>query len=93
MAHELDDRMRAVEIGQATLVTTVEANTQMVGHLLTKHDEAIYGDVGEPGIITRLDREEQNTKTTKRTIWLAGSALIGIGAKFGYDLIQHLLEH
>jgi hypothetical protein len=90
MAHELDTRLRAVEVGQATLTQAVQDNTQAMTTLITKHDKTIYGTDETPGLTVRLDREEQNTKNTKRTIWLIVSSFIGIAAKFSYDAISSL---
>ncbi len=92
MAHELDKRLRAVEVGQATLTQAVNDYTTATTALVTKHDKTIHGtgDANNPGLITRLDREEQHTKNTRRTLWLIGSSFIGIAAKLSYDAIQSL---
>jgi len=91
--HELEQRTRAQEVGIATLTQSVDDNTKMVGELLTKHDKTIYGTDANPGLVTRLDREEQNTKRTKKSFWIFCSALIGIIGKFIYDGVAFLFNH
>jgi len=96
MAHELEQRMRAQEVGFATLTQAVDDNTKMVGTLLTKHDVILLGKPGDkdsPGLVTRVDREEQNTKRQKKTFWIFCSALIGIVGKFVYDAVAFFFNH
>lgn len=93
MPHELEARMRAQEVGFATLTQAVDDNTKMVGTLLTKHDKTIYGTDGNPGLVTRLDREEQNTARQKKTFWVFCASLIGIAGKFIYDGVAFLFNH
>lgn len=94
MAHELDARLRAVEVGQAQIVQALQDHTKVVTTLLTKHDKVLYGtgEADNPGIVTRLDREEQSSKNFKRTLWIIASSVIGIAAKFTYDFIPHLFH-
>jgi len=93
MAHELETRMRAMEVGQATLTQVVTDNTTIVSALLTKHDKTIYGTEANPGLVTRLDREEQNTVRAKKSFWIFFTALIGIIGKFVYDGVAYLFNH
>lgn len=91
--HELEPRMRALEVGQATLTQAVQDNTKIVTAIVTKHDKTIYGTDGQPGLVTRLDREEQNTVRQKRSFWLVLSAMIGIVGKFIYDSVSFFFAH
>ena len=91
--HELEPRMRAQEVGIATLTQSVNDNTEMVGKMLTKIDKTVYGTEANPGLVTRIDREEQNTKRQKKTFWIFCSALIGIIGKFVYDGVAFLFNH
>jgi len=93
MAHELETRMRAQEVGIATLTQVVTDNTKMVGAMLTKIDKTVYGTEANPGLVTRVDREEQNTKRQKKTFWIFCSALIGIIGKFLYDAVGFFFNH
>lgn len=93
MAHELEQRMRAQEVGFATLTQAVTDNTKMVGAVLTKIDKTVYGTEANPGLVTRIDREEQNTKRQKRSFWLFLSAMIGIVGKLLYDAVGFFFTH
>ena len=95
MAHELDARLRAVETSQARVEQLITDNIRVTSTLLTKHDKVLYGtgESDNPGIVTRLDREEQSSKNFKRTLWIIASSFIGIAAKFTYDYIPHLFHH
>ena len=77
--HELEERMRAQEVGIATLTQSVDDNTQMVGKMLTKIDKTVYGTDANPGLVTRLDREEQKSKNITRVIWLVITGVVGTG--------------
>lgn len=82
MAHELDSRMRAVEVGQATLTQAVEDYTAQTTLLVTKHDKTLYGTDNTLGIEVRLDREEQKSKTITRAIWIVVTGAIGMGMTY-----------
>ncbi len=81
MAHELDVRLRAVEVGQATLTQAVNDYTVVTSALITKHDKTLYGtgEANNPGLSVRLDREEQKSKTITRLVWLVVTGIVGTG--------------
>ncbi len=92
MNPEQDKRLRGVEQAQGVLTQVVLNHTKVVDKLLTKHDKTIYGEGTEsaPGLTVRMDREEQQTKRTKRAFWIVVSAVTGIGAKLSYDALEYL---
>ena len=90
MAHELDERLRGVELGQARSQQLITDHIKVVDRMLVRVNDTVYGTDANSGLVTRMDREEQNTKRTKRTFWLVASSFIGIGAKLTYDWIQVL---
>ncbi len=81
MAHELEARMRSVETGQATTQQLITDHIKVVDKLLTKHDKILLGtgENNNPGLVTRLDREEQKSKTITRLIWLVVTGVVGTG--------------
>ena len=80
--HELEERMRAQEVGIATLTQSVDDNTQMVGKMLTKIDKTVYGTDANPGLVTRLDREEQKSKNITKIIWIVVTGAVGMGMTY-----------
>jgi hypothetical protein len=89
MAHELDDRLRSVEVGQATLTQAVNDYTVVTSALITKHDKTLYG-TGErdnPGLSVRVDREEQKSKNITRVIWIVVTGAIGMGMTYAATAI------
>lgn len=82
MNPEQDKRLRAVEVGQATLTQVVTNHNETVTKLLTKHDKEIYGTSSAPGLTVRLDREEQKSKNITRLIWIIVSSVVGLGATY-----------
>ena len=90
MNPEQEKRLLDVQLGQATLTQVVVSHTKTVDKLLTKYGDTIYGTDAAPGLTTRMDREEQQTKRTKRAFWIVVSALTGIGAKLSYDVLAYL---
>ncbi len=82
MAHELDERLHKVEIGQATTNQLISDHITVVDTLLTKHDNTIYGTDNSPGLTVRLDREEQKSKNITRVIWIVLTGAIGMGMTY-----------
>ena len=82
MAHELDTRMRAVEVGQTRLETTIVDNIKLTSKLLTKYGDTIYGNDDTPGLDKRLDREEQKSKNITRLVWIVVTGVVGMGMTY-----------
>ena len=79
--------------------------TPILGKRIPGHDDTtmtrtayktaitLYGEGSEPGLVVRVDREEQNTVRQKRSFWLVLSAMIGIIGKFIYDGVAFFFNH
>ncbi len=80
MAHELDERLRAVEQGQVRTETLLTDNIQQTYALLTKVTDTIYDD--KDGLVVRVDREEQKSKNITRVIWIVLTGAIGMGMTY-----------
>ena len=87
MAHELDERLRAVEGGQIRLETTITDNIDLTSKLLTKYGDTIYGTDDTPGLDKRLDREEQKSKNITRVIWIVVTGAVGMGMTYAATTI------
>lgn len=82
MAHELDARLRAVEQGQVRTEQLITDHITVVDKLLGKTARTLYGEGSEPGLVVRVDREEQKSKAITRLIWIVVSATVGLGATY-----------
>lgn len=80
MAHELDERLRKVEVGQATTQQLITDHITVVDKMMGKTVRTLYGEGDEPGLVVRVDREEQKSKTITRIIWIVVTAAVGMGA-------------
>ena len=80
MAHELDERLRTVETGQATLQKAVEIHLDQTTKIIERHDRTLFHT--EKGLSVRLDREEQKSKNITRVIWLVVAGAIGTGMTY-----------
>ena len=87
MAHELDERMRAVEGGQIRLETTITDNIHVTSRLLTKYGDTLYGTDSTPGLTVRLDREETKSKNISRVVWLVVAGAVTMGMTFAATAI------
>ena len=87
--HALDPRMRAMEIGQATLTQAVTDHMEQNAATVMKHDKSLYGtgEVDNPGIEKRLDREEQKSKNITRVIWIVVTGAVGMGMTYAVTAI------
>ena len=87
--HELEPRMRAMEIGQATLTQAVTDHMNQTSATIMKHDKSLYGtgETDNPGIEKRLDREEQKSKNITRLIWIVVTGAVGMGMTFAATTI------
>ncbi len=80
MAHELDERLRGVETGQARTEQLIIDNIATTKGLLVKICDTIYDD--QDGLVVRLDREEQKSKNITRLIWLVVTGAVGMGMTY-----------
>lgn len=80
MAHELDERLRTVETGQATLQKAVEIHLDQTTKIIERHDRTLFHT--EKGLTVRLDREEQKSKNITRVIWIVVTGAIGMGMTY-----------
>ncbi len=77
MTPEQDERLRAVETGQATLQKAVEIHLANTTKIIERHDRTLFHT--EKGLSVRLDREEQKSKTITRLIWIVVTGAVGTG--------------
>lgn len=96
---KIDDRLRSLELQTARLVSHLESeagtwariqsgvdsNFQRMAIIIERHDKLLFGD-GNPGILTKLDRQEQiedGRKWQFRVIW---ATIVTMALKTLYDL-------
>ncbi len=78
-----EQQLLDVTIGQATLTQVVTDNIELNTKILQKHDNILLGtSKSDPGLVTRVDREEQKSKNITRLIWIVVSSVVGIGATY-----------
>ncbi len=79
MEHELDERLRQVEQGQVRTEQLISDHITVVDRMLIKTAVTLYGEGEAPGLVVRVDREEQKSKNITRFFWIAITALVGMG--------------
>ncbi len=82
MAHELDERLRKVEVGQATTQQLITDHITVVDKMMGKTVRTLYGEGADPGLIVRVDREEQKSKNITRLIWIVVTGVVGMGMTY-----------
>lgn len=70
-----------VQLSQARLETIVTDNIEVTSKIILRHDKLLLGtgEADNPGIVTRLDREEQKSKNITRVIWIVVTGIVGTG--------------
>jgi hypothetical protein len=87
---DLEDRLRAVEVQLSGVMEKIATSLEHLEKLVTRHDNAIFGDGDEGdsvGIRERLAALEQTSKFKK---WLAGLAIGSIITLAGTAVIRWL---
>lgn len=81
MNTQQEKQLLDVHTQQATLTQVVTDNIAQSAKILQKHDDILLGTSKEdPGLVTRVDREEQKSKNITRLFWIVLTSVVGLGA-------------
>jgi hypothetical protein len=80
MNPQQEKQLLDVHTQQATLTQVVTDNIQLTSKIIQKHDDILLGtSQSDPGLVTRVDREEQKSKNITRLIWIVVTGAVGTG--------------
>jgi len=81
MNPQQEKQLLDVHTQQATLTQVVTDNIELTSKIIQKHDDILLGtSASDPGLVTRVDREEQKSKNITRLFWIVLTSVVGLGA-------------